>query len=204
MIGLSYISFLLLDKSIAAYLIINTLMLGGFEVCDLFWWSIMGSYLDHHDNPARIFGIGLSMNILGILIGGIIGNSMAAAENSYMGTSVIALVAVFTALIILPVLNSELARNLKNHEFLVKLGGVEGTEQNKKVIDFQVERHLTEKETEVVKLLLRGYTYKVIAESLYISENTIKYHIKNIYQKLGINNKMELIKMFSNNESYKQ
>lgn len=204
MIGLSYILFLLLDKSIAAYLIINALMLGGFGVCDLFWWSILGSYLDYHDNPARIFGIGLSINILGILIGGIIGKGMMAAENNYVETSVIALLVVFSALIILPILNLELTRNLKNNEFLMSFNNVEAVEGNKEVIDFQIENNLTEKETEVVKLLLRGYTYKVIAESLYISENTIKYHIKNIYQKLGINNKMELIKMFSNNESYKQ
>ncbi|NLK35824.1 MAG: helix-turn-helix transcriptional regulator [Gracilibacteraceae bacterium] len=203
MIGLSYISFMWLDRSIASYLIINTLMLGGFGVCDLFWWSVLGSYLDYHENPARIFGIGLSMNVLGILIGGLIGNSINVAENYYMTTSVLALVVVFTALIILPLLNGELIRHLKKHEFVMKYAGLADGGQSKAFIDFQVERHFTEKETEVVKLLLGGYTYKEIAKNLYISENTIKYHIKNIYQKLGINNKMDLIKMFSNNEKLK-
>lgn len=203
MIGLSYISFMWLDRSIASYLIINTLMLGGFGVCDLFWWSVLGSYLDCHENPARIFGIGLSMNVLGILIGGLIGNSINVAENYYMTTSVLALVVVFTALIILPILNAELIRHLKKNEFVMKYAGLADGEHSKAFIDFQVERHFTEKETEVIKLLLRGYTYKEIAKNLYISENTIKYHIKNIYQKLGINNKMDLIKMFSNNEKLK-
>ena len=45
----------------------------------------------------------------------------------------------------------------------------------------------------------RGYTYKAIAESLFISENTMKFHVKNIYHKLNVNNKMELIKLFADN-----
>jgi DNA-binding CsgD family transcriptional regulator len=56
---------------------------------------------------------------------------------------------------------------------------------------------LTERETEVVKLLLRGMTYTATAETLGISENTVKYHVKNIYQKLRVKNKMELIKKVS-------
>ena len=74
MIGLSYLLFMWLDTSVTSYLIINTLMLGSFGVCDLFWWSILGSYLDYYDNAAQVLGIGLSMNVLGVLIGEIIGN----------------------------------------------------------------------------------------------------------------------------------
>lgn len=199
MIGIAYISFMWLDRSITSYLIINTLMLGAFGVCDLFWWSILGSYLDYHDNAAQIFGAGLSMNVLGVLLGGIIGNKITSVESHYLLASVIALVVVFTALIILPVLNFQLNRHLKDHEFLMKFTGVEEREQGMDIINFKVDKQLTEKETEVVKLLLKGYTYKVIAKNLFISENTIKYHIKNIYQKLNINNKMELIKIFADN-----
>ena len=204
MIGLSYILFMWLDRSATSYLVINTLMLGAFGVCDLFWWSILGSYLDYHDNAAKVLGVGLSMNVLGVLVGSVIGNKIISFESPYLAASVTAVIIIFTVLIILPVLNSQLTKHLKNHEFLVKFTDMTKGEQEKPMAGLKRDKQLTEKEYEVVNLLLRGYTYKVIAESLFISENTIKYHIKNIYQKLNINSKMELIKIFGDNESLQQ
>lgn len=56
MIGLSYVLFMWLDRSITSYLLIDTLMLGAFGVCDLFWWSILGSIFEYTDNPVQVFG----------------------------------------------------------------------------------------------------------------------------------------------------
>jgi DNA-binding NarL/FixJ family response regulator len=53
---------------------------------------------------------------------------------------------------------------------------------------------LTEKEKEIVACYVDGLTYKEIAEKLGNSAETIKYHTKNIYRKLHINSKAELIK----------
>lgn len=46
---------------------------------------------------------------------------------------------------------------------------------------------LSDRETEVLTLLAQGKSYKSIGESLHISRNTIKFHIKNIYEKLEVN-----------------
>jgi len=197
MIGLSFISFMWLDTSVTSYLIINTLMLGAFGVCDLFWWSILGNIFDYSDNPAQILGIGLSMNVLGIIIGGIIGNHIFSLDNGIRLASIIALVVIFIVMIMLPILNTQLTKLLKNHPFIIKFANMVEGEQDKALSTFKSDKNLTEKEMEVVKLLLRGYTYKAMSENLFISENTLKYHIKNIYQKLNINNKMELIKLFT-------
>ena len=43
--------------------------------------------------------------------------------------------------------------------------------------------HLTPREAEVWQLKRANYTYKAIAQKLYISENTVKKHIKNVYAK---------------------
>jgi DNA-binding CsgD family transcriptional regulator len=51
---------------------------------------------------------------------------------------------------------------------------------------------LTEREKQIAALLLKGRTSKLIAAELYLSENTVKTHIKNIYSKLGIKSKSEL------------
>lgn len=48
---------------------------------------------------------------------------------------------------------------------------------------------LTKQEREVALLLQKGYTRNEIAKRLYISNNTVHYHTKNIFKKLGINRK---------------
>ena len=50
---------------------------------------------------------------------------------------------------------------------------------------------LTSTEKQVLKLLGRGMKNKEIAEFLNISLNTVAYHTKNIYQKLGVNNRTQ-------------
>ncbi|MDF3002632.1 MAG: vraR, partial [Bacillota bacterium] len=57
---------------------------------------------------------------------------------------------------------------------------------------------LTERETEVLKLLAEGLTQKEIAENLILSSSTIKRHLENIYQKLEVNNKISAIKKAKN------
>ena len=49
---------------------------------------------------------------------------------------------------------------------------------------------LTDRETDILKLLDEGYTHEEIAGEIYISVATVRYHIKNIYQKMDVNNKI--------------
>lgn len=53
---------------------------------------------------------------------------------------------------------------------------------------------LTPREVEIVKLLSKGLPYKIIADSLKISENTVSKHISNIFNKTAVTNKIALIK----------
>ncbi|MBI5945389.1 MAG: response regulator transcription factor [Chloroflexi bacterium] len=50
---------------------------------------------------------------------------------------------------------------------------------------------LTEREIELLGYLGLGYPNKLISEKLGVSDNTVKYHIKNILQKLNFNNRAE-------------
>ncbi len=195
MIGFSFIAFMILDRSVLSYLLIDTLMLGAFGVYDLFWWSIIGEMLDYTENPSKIIGIGLSANVLGVLIGGMIGSAIYNTGNSKLNSSVLALVILFVILLILPILHNQLSRLLKNHSYLTS---VQEREKDVNVCErYKISNELTGRENEIVRLLLNGRTYKMIAEELYLSENTVKTHIKNIYSKLHIKSKSELIKMLS-------
>ena len=55
------------------------------------------------------------------------------------------------------------------------------------------EYHLTPKEQQVLELMAKGYLYKEIADELNNTVNTIKQHIRNIYEKLHVQNKAEAI-----------
>lgn len=52
---------------------------------------------------------------------------------------------------------------------------------------------LSDREQEVLGQLAQGLIYKEIGEKLYISHQTVKQHIKNIYQKLHVQNKIEAL-----------
>lgn len=52
---------------------------------------------------------------------------------------------------------------------------------------------LSNREKEVLSLLAEGNSYDNIADQLYISKNTIKFHLKNIYIKLQVNSNIEAV-----------
>jgi len=52
---------------------------------------------------------------------------------------------------------------------------------------------LTKRETEVLKLVAEGKSYTQISEELFISKETSRSHVKNIYSKLNVNSKSEAI-----------
>lgn len=52
--------------------------------------------------------------------------------------------------------------------------------------------NLTERQLEIIELVKQGKTNKEIGEELFISENTVKYHLKIIYKSLGIDNRLGL------------
>jgi DNA-binding NarL/FixJ family response regulator len=55
------------------------------------------------------------------------------------------------------------------------------------------EYHLTPKEQKILELMSKGYLYKEIAGELNNTVNTIKQHIRHIYEKLHVQNKAEAI-----------
>ena len=55
---------------------------------------------------------------------------------------------------------------------------------------------LSQRERDVFMLLARGYTSSRIQKELYIAAGTVNYHSRNIYAKLGVHSKQELIELF--------
>mgnify|MGYP000858030165 CR=1 FL=1 len=193
MTGLGFVSFLVLDNSAISYIVIDTLLLGAFGSFDLFWWSVFGEMLYYSDNPSKLMGIGLSCNVLGVLIGGMVGSTIYNTDNNKLNSSILALVVVFIVLVILPIIHNQLSNLLKTHAYNISVKINDKNNDKKHLVLYQ----LTERENQIVDLLLKGRTYKMIAEELFLSENTVKTHIRNIYSKLNIQSKTELIKLIT-------
>jgi two-component system, NarL family, nitrate/nitrite response regulator NarL len=51
---------------------------------------------------------------------------------------------------------------------------------------------LSEREREIVQLVAQGYRNREIGEKLFISEQTVKNHLHNIFDKLGVSDRLEL------------
>jgi DNA-binding NarL/FixJ family response regulator len=68
---------------------------------------------------------------------------------------------------------------------------MESTDQNNKKV-------LSKRELEILTLLAEGHTYSSISQELSISFHTVQAHVKNIYAKLNVNNKISAIRLALN------
>jgi len=58
--------------------------------------------------------------------------------------------------------------------------------------------HVSTREREIIQLLLKGKSNKEIEDALFISMGTVKNHVYNIFQKLGVKNRGQLAALFKN------
>ena len=198
MFGFAFIAFHLLGRSWADYLLINTLLLGACGVFDLFWWSILGGMLELGKNPARILGFGLSANVLGVLAGKLMGNAIAQTTGPSQNLTLMAMGVACVTFVLLPPLHKRLAALLKDHIYLATLTEMPVREQARLVREFSLNEQLTKRESEVMTLLIQGKTYKTMGDVLFVSENTIRSHVKNIYDKAGVTSRAELSHLLLN------
>ena len=63
-----------------------------------------------------------------------------------------------------------------------------------------VEHQLSEREMEILKEVVKGYNHHEIAEKLFISPNTVRTHVNNIYKKLHLNSRSQVMKLAYKNK----
>lgn len=59
--------------------------------------------------------------------------------------------------------------------------------------DYFAKNEITRREKEIIELILNGLTNQEIADSLFITLQTVKDHTHNIFLKTGVRNRVELI-----------
>lgn len=86
---------------------------------------------------------------------------------------------------------SQLKEHLANR--LYQLHNQNATREfSKPQLDFLLQKNLTEREMQIVQLMFAEVSNYEIAASLYISGNTLKKHVSNIYKKLGVSSRNQL------------
>ncbi len=73
--------------------------------------------------------------------------------------------------------------------------GIESAKEPKapSKVSLEMSNSLTNKETEILKLLVKGATNADISDKLFIKEVTVKSHLNNIYKKLNVENRVQAI-----------
>ena len=196
----AFISFMLLGRNAPDYLLVDTLMLGACGIFDLFWWSIIGEMLEYTENPAKVFGIGLSANVFGVLSGGALGMAITSIRLPDANVAVIALTIVCVTLVMLPSLNRQLVMLLKNHTYLTAYDRMSEKQQTNIRLSMKTLEELTAREQEVLQHILSGESNREIAGSLFISESTVKTHVRNIFSKYEVSSRTELISTLFKNK----
>jgi len=72
--------------------------------------------------------------------------------------------------------------------------------QNKQT-EFFEKFNITNREKEIILLLIKGHSYNQLAEELSISLTTVKTHVHNIYRKAEVKNKIQLINLINGEEA---
>jgi DNA-binding NarL/FixJ family response regulator len=73
------------------------------------------------------------------------------------------------------------------------LGNTSSTGEKIKTEDEQKIDLLTEREFDVINLIAQGFKNKAIAETLFISEATVRHHLTSIFNKLEVKDRMNLL-----------
>lgn len=106
--------------------------------------------------------------------------------------------------------NGYLLKHLNSQAFLKALDGLQRgeaaitrtatTKVMKNLADLSAQKEtpkrgpvLSDREIEILRLAAEGHSNQVISEKISLSENTVKYHIKNILQKLNVHTRMEAV-----------
>jgi DNA-binding NarL/FixJ family response regulator len=72
------------------------------------------------------------------------------------------------------------------------LEGLSSRKTEEQVKEANPESILSDREIEIAKLIAEGATNREIAEKLFIAENTVKVHVKNMLNKLELKNRQQL------------
>ena len=196
LMGLGYVSYILLGDSALGYYLTITIIQAGYALIALFVWLLIGNLSTRYTAPYLFFSYGLFAILLGSFLGGYLGDYLLKlGSTTQLITSLSAIAAIFLSLLAVPWLLDG-AEEYKSAQ-AINFSDVLLNSDHEFIEEFFRQGKLTAREIEIVNLLMQGLSNKRIAELLYISEDTLKTHLRNIYRKYGVHKKSELLALIA-------
>lgn len=192
LLGFSFVVYLVSEVSVLSFIVVNLLLMVSLGAFDVFWWGTLSELFDETTRPGSIFAFGMIANLIGVLLGMILSQALLENPNQNILVVAVALTTIFIVLGTFPFLN-----HLLHNKSLLEIDMVSLFESSQ--VDPRINKilyELSERELEITKGLIQGRTYKMIGEDLYLSVNTIKFHIRSIYDKFDVNSRFDLIQLF--------
>jgi len=208
-ITIAYVDFFQYKTAMSASL--NVMLYFAIAINQLFIFDTIFVVADKSRFPSHVISIGLMVFVFGSAIGDHLGEMIIIDKFENIDQILITLIAL--ASLILPMLRIMLSNLSKTSIFRINAVSVDRVTpesasdihseadhfaaQEPSSIYPQVAHYdtLTNREKEVLDLLTKGYPSEVICSTLFISTNTLKRHVQNIYNKLGVHNRAELFKL---------
>jgi DNA-binding CsgD family transcriptional regulator len=192
-LGLAFLAFAFFAGTLAGDMVVETLAQAGWALIDIFLWTLMGEIASIYGRPMQVCTLAMSANLAAVFTGGLIGFRLTTllAQQAVLASGLLAASMVFVTFLIVPFMNSQIewqfAARIEASSEPSTAAAMPPLEQEMR------ERNLTNRQMEIVRLMLQGRGNREIAETLCISENTLKVHARSIYAKMGVANKRELM-----------
>lgn len=138
---------------------------------------------------------GMYLAAAGMMIrraGEALGNGAALVLSQHPMALVISTAALFVAAVFIAAAFWRRMYNYIPEHIPMETTGVTAKSEEERFADFAMHFDISERETDVLHQILEGKSNAEIASALFISENTVKFHIKNILKKTGATNRKEL------------
>lgn len=194
LLGLSFVTFALAGENLVSFILTTTLIEAAFALLNVFSWTLLGDLSSSYGSAHRFFGFGLFAILFGTFTGGLIGEYLLLHGDSPRAlTALYATAAIFLTLVIIPWFKEKVED--KETGLILKDYLTQPLAPDDLLSLLFAEVGLTAREKEVSRLLLEGLSNKEMAGKLFISENTLKTHLRNIYRKFGVSKRNELINL---------
>lgn len=163
----------------------------------VFW--LLTTFVAHFNevHVCKVIGIAFAMAALGMLVGwtaGVVIYQILGHDRSYFTIALACATAVF----------STVGFSNKSFPYLTQRGEgakkMQGSAMVYVPIDYAkkmaADHGLSERETEVLELLVAGYGADAVADKLTISYHTARTHVRNIYRKMDVHSQREMLDLF--------
>lgn len=195
------------DKPLALHLGIGGIeaCLGCFEIT--LWVLLTKAVRSEKVDPIVVFGLStLVVRLLPNYVGKYLVPSLAVSAGGFVRDHIVALIALMSLLlaaVTVLFLNARLTKQLMPQE--ARTGESENVAEKAETREqdsgraAKIASHvgLTPRETDVMLLMARGFSYQKIAEELGVSVGTVQNHVKHVYRKTNVHARQELIDLVS-------